>query len=346
MSLPHIVGTLFRTSVVSSFTLTQVKSRPISDHFDGKRFRNQTGLRPRGFRDIVRWQLTSEPSPWPEWMTDPWWPPPPSVVAGPRLWITWINHCTFLLQTSGVNILIDPIWSQRASPFQWAGPKRHRDPGVRWHDLPAIHFVLISHNHYDHLDLPTLRRLASDHRPRFVTTIGNARVIAKAGLTDGVELDWWEDTRISDDLQVTSVPAAHFSGRSLTDRNRALWCGFVLHTPGGPVYYSGDTGWGPHFAAIRYRFGPPRLALLPAGAYEPRWFMGPVHMAPGEMVKAVTLLEPKAVIPMHYGTFALGDEGPREGVDIAKTVLSVKQRARFFPLSPGEGMEIPPLVAG
>jgi L-ascorbate metabolism protein UlaG (beta-lactamase superfamily) len=299
---------------------------PETDHFDGKRFLNLKPTRHAGFRDLLRWMMNREHGPW-----DPWREITPSVpperVTGGDLRVTWVNHSTFLIQTENVNLLTDPIWSLRCSPVQWAGPKRHHAPGIRFEDLPPIDAVLISHNHYDHMDAPTLRRLQRKH-----TFVGLGNSAFLKGATD---LDWWESAEISRDVCVHCVPAQHFSSRGLTDRDANLWCGFVLETPHGAIYFAGDTGWGPHFEKIRERFGPMRLALLPIGAFRPEWFMCSVHISPRDAVRAAIALEAGVSIPMHYSTFDLGDDGQEEPVRVLREALR-EGGPRFEVLAPGE----------
>ena len=213
---------------------------PVSDHFDGRRFHNhQSGWQSEG--SFLKWQATKERGPWREWIADPPGPPPPKRVEGGKLRVTFINHATTLIQMDGVNILTDPIWSDRCSPVSWAGPKRHRPPGIRFEDLPPIDAVLISHNHYDHLDVPTLRRLGP---VRIFSHLGNAALMAKHGIKSARDLDWWQSADVADGVRVKSVPAQHFSARALSDRNVNLWGGFVISAPSGNVYFAGDTGWG------------------------------------------------------------------------------------------------------
>ncbi len=218
-----------------------------------------------------------------------------------------VNHSTVLLQQSGCNILTDPIWSERASPLTWAGPRRRRMPGVRWEDLPRIDIVLLSHNHYDHLDLATLRRLAKRGQSDFIVPLGVARLLRSQGIGPVYELDWGESQAL-DGVTVHGLPAMHFSARGLFDRNRTLWCGYMMEAAGRKVYFAGDTAFGEHFARIREVFGAPGLALLPIGAYEPRWFMSPVHMNPEDAVKAHGILGARTSIAIHHGTFQLADE--------------------------------------
>jgi L-ascorbate metabolism protein UlaG (beta-lactamase superfamily) len=281
-------------------------------HFDGRRFFNPNAPQARGFLDVLRWMLTSRREPSPRFVAGIEPSRPPSRIDGPELCVTLINHSTVLLQQRGVNILTDPIWSERASPFAWIGPRRHRAPGVRFEDLPGIDFVLLSHNHYDHLDIATLRRLA-DRRllsrgvSQFIVPSGVARLLRSLRIGPVHELDWGEAFAFAG-VTIHSVPAQHFSARGLFDRNRTLWCGYAIEAAGRLVYFAGDTGFGGHFARIRERFGPPRLALLPIGACEPRWFMSAVHMSPEEALRAHEILGAQTSIAIHHGTFQLADE--------------------------------------
>jgi L-ascorbate metabolism protein UlaG (beta-lactamase superfamily) len=230
-------------------------------------------------------------------------------VNGNELRVTFINHSTLLLQQGGANILTDPIWSERASPFSFIGPRRRRKPGVEWEDLPRIDIVLISHNHYDHLDLATLRRLAAQGHSQFVVPTGVARLLRSRNISPVHELDWGESlSPAGQPATIHCVPAMHFSARGVFDRNRTLWCGYLIQAEDRIIYFAGDTGFGDHFARIREQFGSPRLALLPIGAFEPRWFMSPVHMAPDEAVRAHQILAAQTSIAIHHGTFQLGDD--------------------------------------
>jgi len=232
---------------------------------------------------------------------------PPLSVESPSLLVTFVNHSTVLLQQPGSNILTDPVWSERASPVSFLGPRRHRLPGIEFDRLPPIHTVLLSHNHYDHLDLATLRRLAASRQPVFVAPLGLARYLESRGITPAQQLDWGDSLGVPG-ATIHAVPAFHFSGRSPFDRNQTLWCGYVIQSAFGAIYFAGDTGFGPHFAWIRERFGAPRLALLPIGAYEPGWFMSPVHMNPEEALEAHRILGATTSIAIHHGTFQLADE--------------------------------------
>ncbi len=203
-----------------------------------------------------------------------------------RLVITWVGHASFLLQIGAVNVLTDPVWSDRASPVGFAGPRRWVPPGIRFAELPPIDVVLISHNHYDHLDDATVRRLvAREPGARWIAPLGLVPFLRARGARHVLELDWWEETRF-DGLAIACTPAQHFSARGFGDQNRTLWCGWALASASHRAYFAGDTGYHPEFGAIADRFGPFDAALLPIGAYEPRWFMRPVHMNPEEAVQA------------------------------------------------------------
>jgi L-ascorbate metabolism protein UlaG (beta-lactamase superfamily) len=300
-------------------------AQPFSKHFDGKRFFNPNAPQARGFWDALRWKLTSRPEPSPRSISDVEPCKPAPFVEGSELLVTLINHSTVLLQQRGVHILTDPIWSERASPFASLGPRRRRRPGVRWEDLPRIDIVLLSHNHYDHLDLSALRRLANRGTVQFIVPAGVARWLQSRSIGPVYELDWGESLPLAG-TTIHSVPALHFSARGIFDRNRTLWCGYVIQTADRIVYFAGDTGFGDHFARIRERFGAPRLALLPIGAHEPRWFMSPVHMAPDEAVRAHEILGARTSIAIHHGTFQLADDG----IDTPKRQLQACAPADSF----------------
>jgi L-ascorbate metabolism protein UlaG (beta-lactamase superfamily) len=314
-----------------------MSDRGFPKHFDGRRFYNPGAPQARGFLDVLRWKLRSRPEPSPDFISDVEPSIPPSRVEVSGLRVTLVNHSTVLIQQGATNILTDPIWSERASPVSWLGPKRRRKPGVRMEDLPPIHAVLISHNHFDHLDLPTLRQLAARGSSTFVVAARGARLLRSQRIESVHELDWGESLAISGFI-IHSVPALHFSARSILDRNKTLWCGYIIEYPESLVYFAGDTGFGSHFAQIREKFGSPQVALLPIGAYEPRWFMSPVHMAPEEAVRAHEILGAKTSIAIHHGTFQLADEG----IDTPqKQLMAGKRDDLFLILRNGQSAEIP-----
>jgi L-ascorbate metabolism protein UlaG (beta-lactamase superfamily) len=306
-------------------------------HFDGKRYYNPDAPQARGLLDVLRWKLTSRPALSPSFISDVEECIPPSTVEGSGLRATVVNHSTVLLQQQGSNILTDPIWSERASPLSWIGPRRRRKPGVSWKDLPSIDAVLISHNHYDHLDLVTLRRLAARGDSTFIVPAGCARLLGSENIGPAHELDWGESLSLAG-FTVHCVPALHFSSRGIFDRNRTLWCGYVIESQERLVYFAGDTAFGRHFAQIRQRFGSPHLALLPIGAYAPRWVMSPVHMAPDEAVRAHEILAAKTSVAIHHGTFKLTDEG----IDTPKKqLIACAGHESFLVLNNGEFADIP-----
>lgn len=213
-----------------------------------------------------------------------------------------------LLQFKGLNILTDPIWSERTSPFSWIGPKRVREPGLSWDELPKIDLVIISHNHYDHMDEGTLARLAARDQPLILVPLGDKGHVQSFGSSRVEEMDWWQEKQINDDMKLVFTPSQHWSGRWLHDRYRSLWGSYTLIYRGHSIYFGGDTGYAGHFKEIKERLGPIDLAFLPIGAYEPRWFMKHSHMNPGEAVQAHQDLGARKSIGMHFGTFQLTDE--------------------------------------
>jgi L-ascorbate metabolism protein UlaG (beta-lactamase superfamily) len=255
-----------------------------------------------------------------------------------------VNHATVLIQMDGLNILTDPVWSERIGPVSWAGPKRHRPPGIRFEDLPPIDVVLVSHSHYDHMDMPTLASLRDEHGPRFYTGLGNEPVLAAGGIDGAVEMDWWDEVEIADGVTLAFVPARHFSGRGLCDRNRTLWGGFAIRGPAGTVYFAGDTGAENDFERIRDTYGAPRLAMIPIGAFLPAWFMQPVHTSPEQAVEVHERLGAGVSMPIHYGTFRLGDDGQFEPVErLAKALIERPDALPdFWIMGFGEGRNVPP----
>jgi L-ascorbate metabolism protein UlaG (beta-lactamase superfamily) len=312
----------------------------VSDHFDGVRFRNlDAGRQSEG--SFLKWQATRQPGEWPEHPEATYGPPPPERVSDGRLRITFINHSTTLIQIDGVNILTDPVWSHRVSPVSFTGPRRHRPSGIRFDDLPPIDLVVVSHNHYDHMDVATLRALQERHRPAIVAPLGNAALMHRHGVGGAIDLDWWETTRHANGIETTVVPARHFSARAISDRDRNLWSGFVVSGRSGNIYFAGDTGWGDHFAEIGRRFAPIRAALLPIGSYLPRWFMHPAHIDPAQAVDAHVALGARTSVAVHFGTFALGDDGEYDPVRDLNAALAGKGNPPFLVLDQGEGRDLP-----
>lgn len=286
---------------------------PISDHFDGVVFYNAGARPPRGFENFLKLYITERWERWPDRVeTGPPDVPPPRV-EGPRARIAFVGHASWLVQAAGLNILIDPVWSQRASPVSFAGPRRANAPGIAFDTLPPVDVVLVTHNHYDHLDVATLRRLAARDRPRVITPLGNDTIIRReVPELSPLALDWQHSHELSARVQVHVEPTLHWSARGMRDRRHALWASFVIETPAGKIYAVGDSGFGDGslFAEVGQRHRDLALALLPIGAYEPRWFMRDQHMNPAEAVEALRLSGARMALGHHWGTFPLTAEGP------------------------------------
>ena len=313
---------------------------PASDHYAKGHFFTPHTPRQPGLGALIQWLRHREKVAWGSRRRMPRGAPPPQRLASGQLRATFINHSTVLLQVGELNIITDPIWSEFASPVQFAGPRRHCAPGIRFEDLPPIDLVLLSHNHYDHLDVDTLRRLQRRDAPTVYCPLGVARLVRRLGFRSIVELDWWQQQSFRE-AAIHCVPAQHFSARGPFDRNRTLWCGWHLETPEGGIFFAGDTGMGPHFQHFADRFPAPRLALLPIGAYRPRWFMGPVHMGPEEAIEVHDILQPQACLPIHHGTFSLADDGETEPVDHLRALLADRPGQNWRFLKEGEGWMVP-----
>jgi len=320
---------------------------PTSDHFDGTHFHNYVRTRDAQLDDALRstvrriFRQNGRLPNWEDVDTDV----PPSRVMGSALRVTFVNHATVLIQTDGINILTDPVWSNRVSPVQWFGPKRRRPPGIRFEDLPPIDLVLLSHNHYDHMDLATLRRLVVAYHPRIITGLGNAAFLARNGIPGAQDVDWWQTTSLSSGVRVAGVPAQHWSARSLNDRGRTLWLGFVIVGSGGPIYFAGDTGFGEFLTMIRDRFAPLRFAILPIGPIRPASSMRPRHLSPRDAVRAFALLGASSGMAMHFGTFRQGADSDEEPLDSLRVAMESASPCadRFWALGNGQSWRVPAL---
>ena len=345
-----------------------VSAYPVSDHCDGRRFFNPyRSARP--LKDVITWMRTRQRTAWPEHVPLVNHAPPPSQVGPGEVAITFIGHSTFLIRTASIVIITDPVFTPHAGPFGRTGPPRVRPPGIAPAELPAVDLVLVSHNHYDHLQRSSLRLFRST--AAYVAPLGVGRLlpptdgshvgpgggslespgdpVAAAFRRTTAELDWWQSTTIGP-AEITCVPAQHFSARTPWDRDLTLWCGFVVRVDGVTIYFAGDSGYSPQFAEIGTRCPGIDLALIPIGAYEPRWFMSPVHMNPAEAVRAHFDVRARTSIGMHFGTFQLTDEAIDEpllalerarvehGVSAgAFAVLDVGETSRFIPRAGAAG---------
>jgi L-ascorbate metabolism protein UlaG (beta-lactamase superfamily) len=316
-----IVLFIFSSFLVGYLLSGPVYQGPVSENFDGKRFVNVGGVQAKEGLDLFKWFLTRKPGPWEERKNLPYGPPPAVWVPEGELVVTFINHTTFLIQADGMNILTDPVWSERVSPFSFAGPARTRPPGLRMEDLPPIDVILLSHNHYDHMDMATLKTLCKMHEPLLVVPLGVDLIVKKEGLGPVLVLDWWEQGILPGGMEVHAVPAQHFSGRGLFDRDATLWCGYMLNTEQGYLYFAGDTGYGPFFREIGARFQPISLAIIPIGAYKPTWFMAPVHTDPFDAVNIHQEVGAQLSVASHYGTFPLADDSQEDPVKDLREAL-------------------------
>jgi L-ascorbate metabolism protein UlaG (beta-lactamase superfamily) len=317
-------------------------SFPVSDHCDGSVFFNKTP--DHTFSDMIKWMWEMDTVEWPESIIDPVQPKPPIRLDDGRIRVTFVNHATTLIQYGNVNILTDPIWSERAGPLSWMGSKRIRKPGVAFEDLPKIDIILISHNHYDHLDLPTLESLIKRDNPVILTGLGTGSVISPDDTAQLHELDWWQHWNpAGTNVSITCVPAVHNSGRGLFDGNKSLWCGFVITGKQGSVYFAGDTAFGDFFGDIRQQCGPMALAILPIGNYEKRWIMKIMHMNPEDAVNASVILGARKSMGIHFATFL---EHPEQAVDahekdLAAALMKMNiDPSQFIIPAFGEGIDI------
>jgi L-ascorbate metabolism protein UlaG (beta-lactamase superfamily) len=324
---------------------------PVSAHYDGQRFYNPDGEqrapgpKRRSPLDIwLRLQRLNAQSPWPAHVATP--RGHAANVSDPgRMVVTWIGHSTVLVQAGGINILTDPIYAEKAGPWGLIGPRRVRDPGIAFEDLPHIDLVLVSHDHWDHMDLPTLRRLWERDHPLIVTSLGNDTLIRQAGAR-AVARDWGQRVTLKSGIDVIVERVHHWGSRWMKDRNRALWSGFTVTLPGGNLFFAGDTGPGdgswPGEAA---RHGPFRLALIPIGAFQPRDVMRGNHIGPVEAVDVFQKLHARNALAVHWGTFKLSSEGINDPPDLLRKTLAERHIApdRFRAMEAGVNWEVPAL---
>lgn len=342
-----LVPVLFILIIFSTYTKNH--QGDISDHFDGRRFFDADTNHKQNFLSLLKWKFTSKSVPWPVHVDVIKYDKPPQRVLGDALRVSNVGHVTFLIQTQGLNILTDPVWSERSSPFSFAGPRRVIDPGIKFEDLPPVDIVWISHNHYDHLDIPTIKKLWKNHKPRIITPLGNDAIIHAHDRNIQVETyDWGDEIIISNAMKFHLTPMQHWSARGLFDKNKALWAALTIETKGGNIYFIGDSGYGRgrYFKKDKETFEDFRLALIPMGAYEPRWFMEYAHMNPDDMLKAYNDLGQPYTIPSHYDVFQLADEGWGEAkvqLEIAMKKQGIGHKVKL--LDVGEFYDVPKLTS-
>jgi L-ascorbate metabolism protein UlaG (beta-lactamase superfamily) len=317
-------------------------SGPASDHFDGTRFFNPSGVRPRGPGAFLKWQLGERGEAWPISYPSP--VPadrPPQRFGGEGVRIAYVGHASFLLQAAGRNLLLDPVWANRASPVSFLGPKRANPPGIAFEHLPPIDAVLLTHNHYDHMDTETIGRLWPRFRPGIITPLGNDAILKRIVPDLAATAADWDDTiDLGGGVAVHVEPTLHWSARGTGDRMHALWASFVVQVGARKIYFVGDSGFGDGatFSRVAGRHPSLALALLPIGAYEPRWFMRNNHMNPEEAVEALRLCGAAQALGHHWGTFRLTNEGidrPQQDLEAA-LARRARPAAPFAALRPGE----------
>lgn len=310
----------------------------LSDHYDGAKFYNPRNHSLKSFFDLLKWKFTSKPAQWPVWIENKEHDFQLIKDTEAKSVVTFVNHATFLIQFPELNVLTDPVFSDRASPFSFMGPKRVRAPGVHFDNLPGIDVVVISHNHYDHLDIETIKKLDEKFSPLFIVPLGDKKLLESNGIKKVKELDWWDNISVKD-YKITFSPAYHWSGRGLFDKCESLWGAYFIEAPDYSVYFAGDTGYEEHFKETKLKLGSPDLALLPVGAWSPRWFMKAYHMDPFEAVLAHKDLGAKKSIGMHYGTFQLTDEGYFESQEILHKIIEQDNlQNEFLLLDQGESL--------
>ena len=340
---PFLAVYVFIMFVLDRWLAARPYKGPVSDHFNGKKFYSY-GMRPgnhleehNDWKLFWKWARHRSTSKW-RHRENRFSAKPKERINEGEMVVTFVNHATVLVQTEGLNIITDPVWSKRISPFWLIGPARYRPVGVKFEDLPPIDVVLISHNHYDHMDLPTLRRITKKWKPKIYAGLGNARYLRSHRIRGVIDLDWWDKDVVKEGVAVVCAPAQHFSSRAFSDRNKTLWCGFFLETPHGAIYFAGDTGYGPFVEKIKAKYKEFRLALLPIGAFRPQWFMGPVHTSPDQALQMHNELNVKTSIGIHFGTFHLADDHQDEPPKRVRELLAEapEPKPNFLLLENGE----------
>jgi len=318
---------------------------PSSDHFDGHHFHNAEKDPYDGFSSFLYWKMTSKREAWPK-NKNALLDIPPERVWGDEMRVSYVGHATTLIQTQGINILTDPVWSDWVGPDHWASVERVAPPGIAWETLPPIDVVLISHSHYDHLDIPTLKKLWQRDHPLILAPLGTDTIVSEQDSSIQIQtLDWYQYIKFDNQTAIYLEPAQHWTRRYINDRDKALWAGYVISTAGGNIYFAGDTGYaeGENFHRIQKKHGDFRLSLLPIGCYAPRWYLSFQHLDPHEAVLAHKILASSSSLGIHYDTFQLGDEKynqPITELALARKQYQVEEH-EFRALKTGQSWYIP-----
>ncbi len=283
----------------------------------------------KGFSDLLKWAWSRKTKAWPKWREMAALPLDFDLSSKQNS-ATWISHSTVLLKIDGITLLTDPVFAHTIGPLPWLGMTRKTPPALKIESLPPIDIVLISHNHYDHLDVYSIKTLLTLYSPIVIAPLGNGALLKSLGCSRVIELDWWESFRATPLLNIVLTPALHWSRRTLLDTCQSLWGGFIVQNPSLKIFFAGDTGYHGHFQKIFQKFGAMDFSLLPIGAYEPRWFMKNVHMNPSDAVQAHLDLQSKRSMGIHFGTFRLTDEGIDDPADELRKALD---KAQVDPLS-------------
>ena len=331
------------TIIILSFIFmncSNPKTYPTSDHYNSEKgtFFNPTlEKQSKTLSDILKWKFTTTAEEWPEFIPVTFKPNLGAPAKENEVNLSFINHSTFLLQLKGINILTDPVYSERVSPISFLGPKRVHAPGIPLESLPPIKVVLISHNHYDHLDIKTLKKLEEKFKPIFIAPLGDEVLLQNEGLTNIITLDWYQNFKVHD-IEIIFTPTQHWSRRGILDTNKSLWGGYIIRKNDKKIYFGGDAGYSKYYKEIFNRYGAMDLSLLPIGAYAPRWFMQDMHMDPEEAIWAHQDLKSRKSVGIHFGTFQLTNESREEPTQKLQMHLRSQKISPddFIVLEPGQ----------
>lgn len=309
-----------------------------NENFDGEKFFHTWPQAKKDFVALFKWLSSRKPKKWPKKIENTFRPQFSSELKPSDIELTFINHATVYFRHAGLSFITDPHWGLRASPFSFAGPKRVRDAGATMEELPAVDYVFVSHNHYDHLDVPSLKKLNEFHHPQFLIPIGDAALMKDAGITNFKELNWWDEVDLGKGCKAIYVPVKHWSARGMNDRNKSLWGGYVILSSTKKIFFAGDTGYCDIFKTLSEKFGDFSVSLLPIGAYEPRWFMRDSHLNPAEAVQAHIDLKTKLSMAIHFGLWQLTDEAiDQPEIDLQEALRNSNINTEdFFVLEPGQ----------